>query len=142
MVRHAQYVAHTQCTYIQPDSEYSMRHKALQPGPRWIGCPRRSNTEADRRLHDEEREHHGANGDSRRDVVCFYAHDLVILPHLDDDLAFCMPRFEVSPSLLGGLEREDPIHDRPDNARFNEGCDLAQLLAVRSHEDKRVAHAV
>src|SRR5437016_12762762 len=34
-----------------------------------------------------------------------------ILNHLDDDLAFCTPRFEVSPSLVGVLEREDPIHD-------------------------------
>src|SRR5207245_4989404 len=50
-----------------------------------------------------------------------------ILTHLDDDLAFCAPRFEVSPSLFGGFEREDPIHDLPDDARFNEGCDLAQL---------------
>src|SRR6266516_187192 len=65
-----------------------------------------------------------------------------ILTHLDDDLAFCAPRFEVSPSLFGGFEREDPIHDLPDDARFNEGCDLAQLLAVRSHENKRVANAV
>src|SRR5882762_6439740 len=64
------------------------------------------------------------------------------LPHLDDDLALCAPRFEVSPSLFGGFEREDPIHDRPDAARFNEGCDLAQLLAVRSYENKRVANAV
>src|SRR6266850_3047658 len=62
--------------------------------------------------------------------------------HLDDDLALCAPRFEVSPSLFGGFEREDPIHDRPDAARFNEGCDLAQLLAVRSYENKRVANAV
>src|SRR6267142_487820 len=62
--------------------------------------------------------------------------------HLDDDLAFCTPRFEVSPSLFDGFEREDPIDDRPDDARFNEGRDLAQLLAVRSHENKRVAHAV
>src|SRR6266702_2849323 len=30
----------------------------------------------------------------------------------------------------------------PDDARVNEGCDLAQLLAVRSHENKRVANAV
>jgi len=65
-----------------------------------------------------------------------------ILTHLDDDLAFCAPRFEVSPSLFGGFEREDPIHDLPDDARFNEGCDLAQLLAVRSHENKRVGNAV
>src|SRR5712664_4653504 len=65
-----------------------------------------------------------------------------ILTHLDDDLAFCTPRFEVSPSLFGGFERENPIHDRTDDARFNEGCDLAQLLAVRSHENKRVANAV
>src|SRR5438552_3160113 len=65
-----------------------------------------------------------------------------ILTHLDDDLPFCTPGFEVSPSLFGGFEREDPIHDRPDDARFNEGCDLAQLLAVRAHENKRVANAV
>src|SRR5882724_5565542 len=65
-----------------------------------------------------------------------------ILPHLDDNLAFCTPRFEVSPSLFGGFEREDPIHDLPDDARFDEGGDLAQLLAVRSHENKRVANAV
>src|SRR2546425_36243 len=65
-----------------------------------------------------------------------------ILSHLDDDLASCAPRFEVSPSLFGGFEREDPIHHLPDDARFNEGCDLAQLLAVRSHEDKRVGNAV
>src|SRR5947207_3995118 len=65
-----------------------------------------------------------------------------ILNHLDDDLASCTPRFEVRPSLFGGCEREDPIHDRPDDARFNERCDLAQLLAVRSHENKRVANAV
>src|SRR2546429_1420084 len=64
------------------------------------------------------------------------------LTHLDDDLAFCAPRLEVSPSLFGGFEREDPIDDRPDDARFNERCDLAQLLAVRSHENKRIAHAV
>src|SRR3989442_7989919 len=65
-----------------------------------------------------------------------------ILNHLDDDLACCAPGFEVSPSLFGGFEREDPIHDLPDDARFNEGCDLAQLLAVRSHENKRVGNAV
>src|SRR6267378_1474880 len=64
------------------------------------------------------------------------------LPDLDDDLASCTPRFEVSPSLFGGFERKDPIDDRPDAARFNEGRDLAQLLAVRSHENKRVADAV
>src|SRR5436190_23661685 len=65
-----------------------------------------------------------------------------IVNHLDDDLAACTPRLEVSPSLFGGFEREDPIHDRPDDARFNERCDLAQLLAVRPHENKRVANAV
>src|SRR6266487_4867086 len=65
-----------------------------------------------------------------------------ILTHLDDDLAFCAPRLEVRPSLFGGFEREDPIYDRPDDARFNERCDLAQLLAVRSHENKRIANAV
>src|SRR6267143_5591321 len=65
-----------------------------------------------------------------------------ILNHLDDDLAFGTPGFEVSPSLFGGFEREDPIHDRPDDTRFNEGCDPAQLLAVRSDENKRVANAV
>src|SRR5207249_97394 len=64
------------------------------------------------------------------------------LNHLDDDLALCAPRVEVSPSLFGGFEREDPNHDLPDDARFNEGCDLVQLLAVRSHENKRVANAV
>src|SRR5947207_4844333 len=64
------------------------------------------------------------------------------LNHLDDDLASCTPRFEVSQTLFGGFEREDPIHDLPDDARFNEGCDLAQLLAVRSHENKRVGNAV
>src|SRR5439155_22602725 len=51
-------------------------------------------------------------------------------------------RFEVGQTLFGGFEREDPIHDLPDDARFNEGCDLAQLLAVRSHENKRVGNAV
>src|SRR5438093_6093840 len=65
-----------------------------------------------------------------------------ILSHLDDDLAFCTPRFEVSQSLFGGFERENPIHDLPDDASFNEGRDLAQLLAVRSHENKRIADAV
>src|SRR5436309_15330060 len=65
-----------------------------------------------------------------------------MLSHLDDDLPFLATPFEVSPSLFGGFEREDPIHDLPDDARFNEGCDLAQLLAVRSHENKRVGNAV
>ena len=32
-----QHVAHAKCTYIQPDSEYGMCHKALQPGLRWFG---------------------------------------------------------------------------------------------------------
>jgi hypothetical protein len=32
-----QHVAHTKSTYIQPNSEYGMCHKALQPGQRWIG---------------------------------------------------------------------------------------------------------
>jgi hypothetical protein len=65
-----------------------------------------------------------------------------ILTHLDHDLASCTPRFEVSQGFVGSFEREYPIHDLPDDARFNEGCDFAQLLAVRSHEKKRVPPVV
>jgi len=40
--------------------------------------------------------------------------------HLDDDLAFCTPGRQVVHRFVGGLEREDPIHDLPDDARFDE----------------------
>src|ERR1700752_351832 len=52
-----QHVAHTECAPIQPDSEHDMGRKALQPGLRGVGCSWCGNAEAERRLHDEEREH-------------------------------------------------------------------------------------
>lgn len=61
-----QEVAHPKCTYIQSDSEDGMGHKALQPSLRWSGRSRGSNAEAERRLHDEEREHDGAKAVEQR----------------------------------------------------------------------------
>src|SRR5687768_12492494 len=43
-----------------------MCHEALQPGLRWLGRSRGSNAEAERRLHDEEREHYGGNAVEQR----------------------------------------------------------------------------
>ena len=56
--------------------------------------------------------------------------------HLDNDLAFCPARFDVSHGLIGFGEREDSIHDRAYDPGIDERRDLAQLTAARFHENK------
>ena len=56
-----QHVAHTECRCIQPDSEYGMCPKTLESCLRGVGCFGCSKAEAERRLHDEQREHYGAH---------------------------------------------------------------------------------
>src|SRR5438128_2458190 len=56
-----QHVARTECRCIQPDSEYGMCPKTLESCLRGVGCFGCSKAEAERRLHDEQREHYGAN---------------------------------------------------------------------------------
>ncbi len=55
---------------------------------------------------------------------------------LDDDFAFCASFFDVSQSLVGRFEWKDPIHNRANDSGIDERRDFAQLIAVRSHEQK------
>src|SRR5688500_3478151 len=65
-----------------------------------------------------------------------------MLAYLDDDLALCSPCLDIRQSLPRSFEGKDPVDDRTDRSGFNEARDLAQLLAVRPHEKKRISHAM
>lgn len=58
--------------------------------------------------------------------------------HVDHDLAFGSACFHIRKSLIGFRERENSVHYRTDHARVDERSNLAQLISVRSHEEKRV----
>jgi hypothetical protein len=58
------------------------------------------------------------------------------LSHLNDNLAFRTPGFDVSQSFPGGFEWKDSIHNGPYIFRADEGADLAQLVSAWPHEQK------
>src|SRR4051794_18259541 len=58
------------------------------------------------------------------------------LPHLDDDLALGASRFDVVHRRLGLVERKHPVHDRTNYTPIDERRDLAQLSALRPHEEE------
>src|ERR1700736_3285802 len=66
---------------------------------------------------------------------------LPALAHLDDDLAFRATAFDVGQRVFGRFEREHAIDDRSYDPGIDERTDLAQLVAARPHEEKRVAHS-
>src|SRR3546814_1750306 len=48
---------------------------------------------------------------------------------------------DVCSSDLGGFEGEDLVDDRLDRPALDQRGDLAQLIAIRAHEEERVIHA-
>src|SRR4051794_26038280 len=64
----------------------------------------------------------GLFGSLCKSGLCPYG---ILLPYLDDDLAFCAPCFYIGQSLAGCVEWKDSIDNRPDHAGFYERRDLA-----------------
>jgi hypothetical protein len=52
----------------------------------------------------------------------------------DDDLALRMPGFDIGQRLPGLPERKHLVDEWPDDARFDQGRDLTQLLPLRTQE--------
>jgi hypothetical protein len=75
--------------------------------------------------------------------ACAYAATTMsrrVLPHLDDDLAFGTSVLDVVHGVLGLVEGKYPVHDWANGSLVDEGGDLAQLSAVRPHEQERKCH--
>jgi hypothetical protein len=56
--------------------------------------------------------------------------------HLDDDFSFGASRFDVSHRLVGRFERKYLVDDRTNDPGIDKSGDLAQLGAVRFHEEE------
>src|SRR3954466_14808716 len=62
----SQQVAHANQSTREPESEYGMRHKALEPCLQWLGRFRCGGAQAERGLQYEEWEDYGANAIEKR----------------------------------------------------------------------------